>query len=124
MSSRPSSLMFRSWREVRVHAKAALPLAKQFECCKQSKSPDRKNIVPIILSHGLTGSRSVYTTLCAELASFGYMVFAIDHHDGSGSYSEKKDGTPVRFDSKCPRDKFDMNGAGQKHTAAWAETRR
>jgi hypothetical protein len=45
-------------------------------------------IIPIIISHGLTASRSLYSSLCSELASFGYMVFALDHHDGTCCYTE------------------------------------
>ncbi len=49
---------------------------------------DTNEIIPIIISHGLTASRSLYSTLCSELASFGYMVFALDHHDGTCCYTE------------------------------------
>lgn len=34
---------------------------------------------------------------CRELASQGYIVFALDHHDGSCNYTEKVDGSPVEF---------------------------
>lgn len=45
-------------------------------------------LIPIIISHGLTASRSLYSSLCSELASFGYIVFALDHHDGTCCYTE------------------------------------
>ena len=51
-----------------------------------------KKIIPIIVSHGLTLSRNFYSTMCIELASHGYMVFAIDHHDGSCCYTENATG--------------------------------
>lgn len=66
------------------------------------------------MSHGLMANRSLYSTICLELASFGYIVFAIDHHDGSGSYSQKLTGEEVRFDTTCPRE-TGMNGACQQH---------
>ena len=47
-----------------------------------------KRIIPIIFSHGLTACRAFYSSLCIELASFGFIVFVLDHHDGSCSYTE------------------------------------
>ena len=45
-------------------------------------------IVPIIFSHGLVSYSGHYTGHCRELASHGYIVFAIDHLDGSSTYTE------------------------------------
>ena len=50
------------------------------------------------MSHGLYASRTIYTTVCRELASHGYIVFAIDHHDGSNHYTEDQNGEPIKFD--------------------------
>lgn len=33
----------------------------------------------IILSHGLGGNRTTYTTICSDLASHGYIVAAMEH---------------------------------------------
>lgn len=51
--------------------------------------------LPIILfSHGLMLSKDVYSFICSDLASYGYLVAAVDHKDGSAAgsmYMEKDD---------------------------------
>jgi platelet-activating factor acetylhydrolase len=60
-------------------------------------------LIPIVYSHGLTGSRTSYTSVCQELASHGYIVFALDHHDGSCPYTEDFSGDKYWcFDTRAP----------------------
>jgi platelet-activating factor acetylhydrolase len=46
---------------------------------------DRDPIFPLLMfSHGLGGSRTAYSSLCTEFASYGFVVCAVEHRDGSG----------------------------------------
>lgn len=54
-----------------------LPRPEDFDC--------RDKFPVIIFSHGLGGSRLCYSTICGELASFGCIVIAVEHRDGSGA---------------------------------------
>ena len=56
-----------------------------------------------MFSHGLTASRNFYQVTASELASNGFIVFLIDHHDGTCCYSENKAGDKqVFFDATVP----------------------
>jgi platelet-activating factor acetylhydrolase len=53
---------------------------------------------PIVLfSHGLGGSMEMYTQLCQQIASHGYIVIAMEHEDGSGAYADTILGETVRY---------------------------
>jgi platelet-activating factor acetylhydrolase len=52
----------------------------------QSKSDgDRPNFPVMLFSHGLGGSRTLASSICGGLASYGTVVVAMEHRDGSGA---------------------------------------
>ena len=56
----------------------------------------------MVFSHGMTTCRTIYQCPHAEFASHGYIVFAIDHLDGSASYTELSNGTQFCFNKALP----------------------
>lgn len=54
-----------------------------------------KKLPVIVLSHGLGGSRFLYSSMCTEFAAHGYLVAAIEHRDNSAGityyYKSKED---------------------------------
>ncbi|KAI8908503.1 platelet-activating factor acetylhydrolase [Gorgonomyces haynaldii] len=53
------------------------------------KTPSKLPV--IVFSHGLSGMRTTYSTLCGNLASCGFIVVAMEHGDGSGCITSRGD---------------------------------
>ena len=52
----------------------------------------------VVFSHGLGGCLEMYTTLCQQVASYGYFVVAVEHEEGSGAYAQAAtDGTEIYY---------------------------
>jgi platelet-activating factor acetylhydrolase len=51
----------------------------------------------VVFSHGLGGHRAVYSIICGELASQGYVVLAVEHADGTASAARLAGGRGWRF---------------------------
>lgn len=49
-------------------------------------------LIPLIFSHGLSSNRTMHSGTCKDFASHGYIVFVMDHKDGSSSYTEEAEG--------------------------------
>lgn len=69
------------------NAKLATPFqdAEKEETGHTDDAFEKPKFPVIMFSHGLGGSRLCYSTICGELASFGFIVVAVEHRDGSGA---------------------------------------
>ena len=64
-------------------------------------------LVPVIFSHALMNQGVKYSGHLAELVSQGYIVFAIDHLDGSCGYTELQERTQKPFQTQF--EYYDLN---------------
>jgi platelet-activating factor acetylhydrolase len=56
----------------------------------------------IIFSHGLGGNRLIYSSICSDLASHGFIVAAIEHRDGSASLAKGVEDEWIKYDNVPP----------------------
>ena len=40
-----------------------------------------KQLVPVVMSHGLSSNRNWQSGSCRDLASYGFIIFSLDHRD-------------------------------------------
>ena len=65
---------------------------------RAAAAPHASGTWPLTLfSHGLYGCAISYGACCAELASHGSVVVALEHKDGSSIYSETDDGAKMAY---------------------------
>ncbi|KAK4511519.1 uncharacterized protein ATC70_012734 [Mucor velutinosus] len=64
---------------------------------------DQQKPFPVIVfSHGLGGNRLIYSSICSDLASHGFVVVAIEHRDGSASLAKGIDDEWIQYDNVPP----------------------
>jgi platelet-activating factor acetylhydrolase len=70
-------------------------------------------IFPLLMfSHGLGGSKTAYSSLCSEFASYGFVVCAVEHRDGSGARTYvNHERQPGKKKGQRNRAKADKNGS-------------
>ena len=51
----------------------------------------------VVFSHGLGGCMEMYSQLCTNMASHGFVVFALEHQDGSGCFAETANGERIYY---------------------------
>lgn len=49
-----------------------------------------KKLTPMIYCHGLACMRTAQSISCKDFASHGFLVFSIDHYDGTANYTRKQ----------------------------------
>ncbi|KAL1795054.1 hypothetical protein ACET3X_006870 [Alternaria dauci] len=76
------------------------------------KGMGKEPTFPLLLfSHGLGGSRTAYSSLCSEFASYGFVVCAVEHRDGSGPR------TFINHKKRGKRRKDPQGGAKANHSS-------
>lgn len=62
-----------------------------------TNNDNNKKYPLVIFSHGLGGSFDAYSQICIAYASYGFIVAALDHREGSALYTQLADGTKIYY---------------------------
>ena len=68
-------------------------LGIKMDVCENGELPSEfekgeKKLIPLIFLHGLSMNRTTNSGTCKDFCSHGYIVFTIDHEDGTSSYTK------------------------------------
>lgn len=66
----------------------------------QSQVPGADRFPIMVFSHGLGGMRTTYSYICADIASHGWVVAAVEHRDGSASMALTNNG-PLLYERQA-----------------------
>lgn len=55
----------------------------------------QKMLQPLVFSHGLTSHKMNYSGLCREMASYGFLVVALNHNDRSCEYTTAQETSKI-----------------------------
>ncbi|CAB9517044.1 Platelet-activating factor acetylhydrolase 2, cytoplasmic [Seminavis robusta] len=72
-------------------------LAYRQHPCAVNAEPLQGRFPVVLFSHGLGGCMEMYTQLCQQVASHGFIVVAMEHEEGSGAYAETPLGQPILY---------------------------
>ena len=87
---------------MRHEFQATIPVAFKAEIAKEFQSSKRQ-LVPLIFSHGMMSNSNINSVLLKELASYGILVVTISHHDGSNCGTrDHRTWNRVKFDMSKP----------------------
>jgi hypothetical protein len=66
---------------------AFMPLMRTQQKFWRNRKLGKRDPQVIVFSHGSFANRMTYSSVCGELASYGYLVITILHNDGSPDFS-------------------------------------
>ncbi len=78
--------LFRQLKQVMLDCVLNGDLSKDFYS-NDHEVPSKKKLVPIIFCHGISSNRTMHSGLCKDMAGHGYIVFSLDHQDGTCTYT-------------------------------------
>ena len=82
-----SGKLIHRYKKVSPHSNGFILTAHDIPVIYGSKPKLDKKLKCIVLSHGLGAHRALYSNVCCELASRGYLVAALEHKGGSSCYT-------------------------------------
>ena len=79
---------------------------------------DGKKLPVVLFSHGLMGVANMYSMQACELASQGYVVFALTHNDGSAILADLPQGKSIKHVASVEDARGYMDESGDPQTAS------